>query len=275
MSAADPREVLDRPAPGPDQTVRYGPASEHVADLWWPACDKPPPADGAPLVVVVHGGFWRAEFDRRHTRPQCTGLVAAGYTVAAIEYRRTGQQGGGWPGTFEDVDAALSAVPGLVAAAATAVGQPVDVRRTVLLGHSAGGHLVAWAAAARRLPGVLGAVSLAGVLDLALAASLGLDPGASGSAVQELLGGLPDDVPDRYALADPTRLDPPAVPVTALHGDADDVVPVELSRSYARATGQQLVVLEDVDHFSVIDPMSVAWSSVLKHVGAAAGRTPG
>ncbi|GAB3594377.1 alpha/beta hydrolase [Angustibacter peucedani] len=268
---SDPRAVLDDPGTPPDATVTYGPLPEHVADLWWPA-DRERPAS---LVVVVHGGFWRSEFDRLHTRAQCAGLVAAGFAVAAVEYRRTGQEGGGWPGTFEDVDAALRSLPRLVVeAAAAAGGVRLDLDRTVLLGHSAGGHLAAWAAT-RGYPGVHGAVSLAGVLDLRLAHELALDPEPGGPAVHLLLGGTPDDVPERYAEADPTRLGTPAVPVVAVHGDADRTVPVALSRSYASATGQALVVLPDVEHFAVIDPTSAAWPHVLEQVRAAAAPTPG
>jgi acetyl esterase/lipase len=270
MTSHDPREVLDRPGPPPDVTLRYGPLDDHVVDVRWPAPSSTP----APLVVVVHGGFWRSEFDRTHTAPQCGGLTDAGYAVAAVEYRRTGQGGGGWPGTFDDLDAALRAVPQLVAEAASQAGRVVDVDRTVLVGHSAGGHLVAWAAT-RGYPHVVGAVSLGGVLDLQLAASMALDPGPGGSAVEALLAGGPDDVPDRYAEADPTRLGPPGAPVVAVHGDADDVVPVELSRSYAAATGQQLVVLPGVDHFAPIDPLSAAWPVVLEHLAAAASATAG
>lgn len=274
MSRADPSEVLTRAAPPPDLTVRYGPLPEHVADVRWPRLG---PADGgaqraAPLVVVVHGGFWRAEFDRQHTGPLCEGLADAGYAVAAIEYRRTGQDGGGWPGTFEDVDAALRQVPGLVAAATPAGATPPGP--VVLLGHSAGGHLVAWAATTAR-PGVVGAVSLAGVLDLHRASELALDPEPTAPAVHCLLGGTPDDVPDRYAATDPTRLGRPTVPVTAVHGDQDRTVPLELSRSYAEATGQRLVVVPGVEHFALIDPRSAAWATVLKHLAAASAAPRG
>jgi acetyl esterase/lipase len=260
---SDPSDVLDRPAPPPDLQIRYGRLPEHVADVRWPSTDAPHP----PLVVVVHGGFWRSEYDRTHTGPQCAGLAEAGYVVAAIEYRRTGQAGGGWPGTFEDVDAALRAVPGLVAAAAQPERRPVDVERTVLLGHSAGGHLVAWAAT-RGHPGVVAAVSLAGVLDLTLADRLSLDDAAGGPAVHALLGGGLDAQPERYAASDPTRLGVPVVPVVALHGDQDQTVPLALSESYCTATGQRLVVLPGVEHFALIDPLSTAWPSVLDAVRA-------
>lgn len=259
--------VLDRPAPPPDTTVRYGPLPDHVADVRWPVNAGEGPA---PLVLVVHGGFWRCTFDRRHTGPQCVGLAAAGFAVASVEYRRTGQPGGGWPGTLDDVTAAVTAVPDLVGAAASAAGRDVDTAGTVLLGHSAGGHLVAWAAATQHLPHVVGAVALAGVLDLVQAARLGLDPGPGGSAVEALLAGAPGEVPERYAAADPTRLGAPGVPVVAVHGDVDTTVPLSLSTAYTQATRQRLVVLPGVDHLAVIDPRSSAWPRVLAEVRSAA-----
>ncbi|WP_205629427.1 alpha/beta hydrolase family protein, partial [Jiangella muralis] len=214
----DPREVLTRAAPPPRWTVAYGDRPDQVIDVW------PADRDGArPLVVVVHGGFWRAEYDRRHTWPECAGFVAAGYAVAAIEYRRTGA-GGGWPATFDDVAAALDAAP-LLAAEVT----DVDPGRVVHVGHSAGAHLAVWAASRGRLPAgarwaapapearPAGVVSLAGVLDLRAAAGLRLD----GGAADELLGGGPGERPERYAVTDPLTLAPPGRPVALLHGTED------------------------------------------------------
>jgi pimeloyl-ACP methyl ester carboxylesterase len=121
---------------------------------------------------------------------------------------------------------------------------------------------------------VVGAVTLGGVLDLGAAYRLGLDPEPGGTAVEALLGGSPDDVPDRYAAADPTRLGPPAVPVQALHGTADDVVPDALSMAYAAATGARLELLDGADHFGVIDPLSRAWPDVVAAVRRAADAGP-
>ncbi|RIQ34967.1 alpha/beta hydrolase, partial [Jiangella rhizosphaerae] len=137
----DPREVLTRAAPPPSLTVTYGELPDQVADVWLPAGKAGPMA---PLVVVVHGGFWRAEYDRRHARPQCAGLAAAGYAVAAIEYRRAGA-GGGWPATFDDAATALDTVPALVADATAGGTARVDANRVVHVGHSAGAHLAVWA----------------------------------------------------------------------------------------------------------------------------------
>ncbi|WP_210407848.1 S9 family peptidase [Allokutzneria sp. NRRL B-24872] len=242
----DSREVLSRPAPGPDSSVTYGEHPDHVADLWFPRGDGP-----FPVAVVIHGGFWRAEYDRVHARPMCVALREAGYLVCAPEYRRTGAEGG-WPATFDDTGAWLEALPELV-------GPRADTSRVALIGHSAGGHLALWAATRAEVRGV---VSLAGVCDLELASRRRLD----NDAVGVLLGGTPESVPDRYEVADPMRLTPTEVRTVLLHGDADDIVPVEASRTYAAQAGPlcELRELPGTGHFAVIDPLSTAWPEVLR-----------
>jgi len=273
-----PDDVLTRPAAAPDHVLRYGGLRDHVIDLRLPAATDNGP-NGSPLVVVIHGGFWRDAFDRTHTGPQCEGLVAAGYAVAAIEYRRTSStdpesvDAGGWPGTFDDVAAALDALPGLVD---DATHGRVDTSRIVLVGHSAGGHLALWAAARHRLPtgspwrldapmrGLAGVVALAAVSDLGACYSQHL----GNDAVVPLLGGGPHEFPDRYAQTDPARLLPSGVRAVLVHGVDDGRVPVGMSESYASAAEQAgddvtLATLPACGHFEVIDPWSAAWPAVL------------
>jgi acetyl esterase/lipase len=263
----DPEDELTTPAPPPDFTVRYGELPDQVADVRLPAAAAP-----TPLVVVIHGGFWRARYDRTHAGPQCAGLAAAGYAVASLEYRRTGD-GGGWPSTLDDVAEAVDVVPGLVAARAPT---RVDVSRTVLVGHSAGGHLALWAASRHRLgvssrwhragpPSALrGVVSLAGVTDLTAAALQQLGAGAT----QEFLGGEPDDVRDRYSDADPLRLAPTGVPTVLIHGTSDGEVPIEFSKRYTEAAGDDVsfVTIDGVGHYELIDPLSSAWLTILDQI---------
>src|SRR3974390_1022194 len=109
-------DVLTRSAPPPDFTVSYGPGDDHVADVRLPAPSARP--DPAPLVLFLHGGFWRAAYDRAHTGPLAAALTAAGFAVCTPEFRRTGQRGGGWPGTFGDIAAAVDRLPELVRDAA-------------------------------------------------------------------------------------------------------------------------------------------------------------
>ncbi|MGC4880139.1 alpha/beta hydrolase family protein [Micromonospora sp. DT43] len=253
---ADPRSVLTRPAPEPDVTVAYGDHPDQVADLRRPSGAGP----ARPLVVVVHGGFWRAEYDRRHAGPLAAALAADGYPVAQLEYRRTGQPGGGWPGTFTDALAGIAALPELAAEAL-----PGRVSRTapILIGHSAGGHLALYAAATA--PSTVGGVlALAPVADLAEAYRLDLDSGA----VAALLGGGPADFPDRYAATDPRSLVPVRTRTVVVHGSEDQQVPVAMSRDFvaaARAAGSDIALVElpGCEHFGLIDPESSAWPRVL------------
>jgi acetyl esterase/lipase len=249
--------VLDRPSPPPDLTLRYGPRPEHVLDLRLPQA----PGRTAPLIVLIHGGFWRPAYDRTHLGPMGYALAAAGYMVAVPEYRRAGMAEEGWPGTFNDIALACDRVAGIAAAH----GAGADIGTVTWAGHSAGGHLVLWAAARPGLPpecrwrGPFTAahvVSLAGCSSLRLCADWNLGAGA----VRALMGGTPDEVPERYAVADPAALPPPTVPVTLVHGTADDQVPVSMSRAFP--VGRR-VEIPGADHFDLIDPQSRAWPRVL------------
>src|ERR1017187_5444729 len=150
VDAMDPAEILTRPAPPPDATIRYGPGPDNIAYVRLPSGGGPRGASagsGQPLVVVLHGGFWRAAFDRKHVGPMAAALAAEGYLVCVPEFRRVGQAGGGWPGTFDDVAAAVDRLPLLVAAIAPGT---CDPGRLLLLGHSAGAPLGPWAGMAPR-----------------------------------------------------------------------------------------------------------------------------
>lgn len=263
----DPREVLTRPGRPPDLTLAYGPLAEHVVDLRFPAG----PARG-PLVVVVHGGFWRREYDRAHAAAQSEGLAEAGYLTATVEFRRTGMPGGGWPGTFDDTALWSDTLETVVAEALGGhAGAPeVTAGRMVLVGHSAGGHLAAWAASRHRLPSsspwhrarplpLAGVVSLAGVLDLAECDRLHLGADAA-RALLGVAGAVP---PERLAVTDPSVLLPTGVPMALVHGTQDTRVPVSISRSYAAKSGASLRALEGLGHFELIDPLSSAWPEVL------------
>jgi acetyl esterase/lipase len=232
------------------QTHRYGPDPSQVADLHPPAR-----GEGWPVVVVIHGGFWRARYDRTLMDGLCADLAGSGWAAWNLEYRRVGGWGG-WPATFDDVAAGIDHL--------AAVGVPLDLARVVAIGHSAGGHLALWAASRDR-PGVAvtAAVGQAAVSDLAAVARLGLSNGA----VEELLGGSPEQVPDRYAAASPAQRLPLRVPLLLVHGERDDTVPVAISRDFHRAAVAagdvcDLVVAPHDGHFEHIDPASGAWATV-------------
>ena len=243
--------MLTREADRPDAVLRYADHADGVLDV-----HLPPGPGPHPLVLLVHGGFWKQGHDRLHNRPLARALVAAGHVVAAPEYRRVGPDGtGGWPATVEDVDHVAAHLHDLLARLGIAV------TTTSYVGHSAGGHLVLWLAdQGHRVDRV---VALAPVGDLRAAAAAGLGEGA----VQAFLGGEPADVPQRYDAADPmTRLGPGTAPeVVVLHGTDDDIVPVTNSRGLAAAHPEvDLRELVGIEHFGVIDPTSPAWPALLE-----------
>lgn len=260
-------DILSRPPAKPDAHVAYGTAPSQFAELFLPKGAGP-----HPVVVALHGGFWRARYDLTHFSHLCAALAAQGYAVWSVEYRRLGEPGGGWTGTFDD------AATGAGSVRSVAAQYQLDLKRVVTLGHSAGGHLALWLAARSRLNHVAptlpvrGVVALAAVSDLALGAELGLSNGV----VKELLGGTPKEVPERYHQASPSQLLPLGVPQQLLHGTTDDIVPLEMSRRYAEAArkaGDQvtLVPVEKAGHFELIDPLSFAWPRVLEAVAACSG----
>jgi acetyl esterase/lipase len=220
----------------------------------------------AGTVVIIHGGFWRAQYDLSLGRPLAADLAARGYTVWNLEYRRVGD-GGGWPATLQDV------ADGIDHLATLTTDPGIDVSKVVAVGHSAGGQLAVWAAGRSALPaGAPGAgpqvqltsvVSQAGVVDLAVAANTGV----GGSAESDFLGGSPAAVPERYAIADPIQRLPISAPVLCVHSKGDQNVPYSQSTAYVAAATKagDPAALHEVsgDHFTLIDPTSQAWAVVV------------
>jgi acetyl esterase/lipase len=232
----DDKSVLSRPATPPDETVAYGSEPEQIADVRFGG-DL---ASRRPLVVLIHGGFWRPTIDRAHTGPMAVTLAAAGWTVAAIEYRRVPQH----PNlTIDDVGAALRVLPAKI--------RQHD-GRVLVMGHSAGGHLTLWAASKRPNPRLMGALALAPAADLQLAQQLNLGDGAT----LLFLGEEPQNRTD----IDPKRMPSPVIGVTIVHGDEDDVVPITVGESYVTTHAKtRFVKVHGAGHFAVIDPLSPVW----------------
>ncbi|MEV5974602.1 alpha/beta hydrolase [Streptomyces sp. NPDC051921] len=276
--AAEEASAFSHPAVAPDASAAYGAHPDQVVDFYAPRDGR----QSAPLVVALHGGAWRAPYDRQHLTPFVDFLARRGFAVANVEYRRGSdipRQGGAapvagrWPETFDDVAAALDAVHDL---AAEHLPQ-ADPRRTVLTGHSAGGHLALWAAARHVLPAgspwrlpaapaLRGVVSLAPIAHFERAAELAV----CGGAVTELLGGT-TDFDARAAHADPALLLPTGIATTVVQGRTDIVVPPAVADAYVDAAAKAgetvgFTLLEDVGHFPLIDPAADACAVVAEEI---------
>ena len=234
----DGSSILEAHGRPPRDTIAYGAHPDQVIEL------RGDPS--APPVLVVHGGFWRQGTDRTHAGPMSDALAVAGFAVATLEYRRVP---GDPDASVHDLHAGLAALEPLLAPA------------PVVVGHSAGGHLALLAAATMPIRAALG---LGPVASLRVAESLGLGDGA----VRAYLGAAAAERAD----LDPGELPDAPVPVTILHGEEDEVVPIAVSAAYRdRHRSARLVPLPGAGHFAVIDPRTPAFSLVLGEVRALAG----
>ncbi|WP_455356846.1 alpha/beta hydrolase [Streptomyces sp. SYSU K217416] len=276
--AAEAESVFSHPPVAPDACAAYGGHPDQVIDFYAPRGGQ----ERAPLVVVLHGGAWRAPYDRQHITPFADFLARQGFAVANVEYRRgsslphqgaAGPVAGRWPETFDDVAAAMDALPALVAQALP----QADLRRTVVTGHSAGGQLALWAAARHVLPEgspwrlpapppLRGVVALAPVADFLMAGELDV---CAGAAVQ-LLGGE-EVFEERRAHADPAALLPTGIATTLVQGRTDITVPSRVAEAYIDAAAKAgetvgLTLLDAVGHFPLIDPAADACAVVAEEI---------
>ena len=235
-----------------------------------------------PVVITIHGGFWQSKYGLEENTPLDEDLTRRGYATWNIEYRRVGEDGGGWPGTFIDV---IEAVNHLIQLEERF---RLDLSRVVILGHSAGGQLALWLASRINkvktdelgntlLIPIRGVISLAGVLALRKMWEIHEEKGMS-SPVASFIGGAPQEVSERYRLASPMELLPLKVEQVLIHGELDRHVPVDLSIEYHRSAIEQgnkvrLIVLPEVEHFKIIDPSSAAWESVIDSLDSLKGNS--
>ncbi len=243
-------DILSQPPPPADLRVAYGTDPNQFLELRLPHGKGPHCA-----LLNIHGGYWRAKYDLAHAGHLCQALRAAGVATFNAEYRRVGNDGGGWPGTFADIRSAYRFVRQETSRF------HLDPKRLVVMGHSAGGQLALCLAAHE--DSLQHAISLAGVVDLQRAFTLHL----SNDAVVEFLGGKPSEIPDHYREADPTELSIPHAKQWLLHGSDDDTVPPSFSRDYAeqkkkRGERIELFEIERAGHFDLIDPNSHAFKQV-------------
>ena len=263
--------VLTRTPVKADHRVTYGADRSQFGDLWLPK-----QAAGAkfPVVVFLHGGWWRAEFGLDYGSHLCAALKREGLACWSLEYRRLDQPGGGWPGTFEDVAFGygfLRVLAGMY---------PLDLGRVVVVGHSAGGHLAFWLAGRGHLPdsgplrppehrlAMAGVIGLAPVVDLRM--TIELAEGTFAPARREVvdfMGGTPAEAPERYRAGNPGDLLPLNTPQVLLQGSLDGQIPPQLpvrwtARGHRMGETVAFEPIADADHFDVVDPESKAWPKV-------------
>jgi acetyl esterase/lipase len=234
------RDILSLPPHLADQRIAYGDDPSQFFDVWKPAAPRA-------VAMVIHGGFWRAKYDLLHTSHLCAALAKSGMAVANLEYRRVGNSGGGWPGTYEDVRRGFAAVQRHFAGAT----------KFLVVGHSAGGHLALRLAVDE--PSLCGVIALAPVAVLKTAYDLNLSRGA----VADFLGGTPGGIPQTYEAACPSRHSS-SVQRILLHGTNDGDVPISLSREFEEVRQQDpgtvwFMKIDEADHYDLIDPESRAW----------------
>jgi acetyl esterase/lipase len=247
--SATAEDILTLPPPPVDARLTYGTDPNQFGELRLPKTGGP-----FPVVMCLHGGYWRAKYDLSYTGHMCAAFTGRGLATWNLEYRRVGNPGGGWPGTFEDVRAGYRYISQI------AQRYKLDSTKVVVVGHSAGGQLALCLAAHE--PSLRHVVSLAGVVDLQQAWELHL----SDNAVVGFLGGEPGSVPEHYREADPMQLKVSATQ-WLIHGATDDTVPPFFSRNYTeqkRKRGEDTHYLElsTAGHFDVVDPRSTVWPKV-------------
>jgi acetyl esterase/lipase len=264
-------DVLSAVPPPADHRIHYGLGEYQFGDLRLPVSAAKGPV---PLVVFVHGGWWKSAYDLEHVGHLCAALKAAGVATWSIEYRRVGSTGGGWPATFQDVAAGCDYV------ATLAKSYPLDLNRVIAMGHSAGGHLAFWLAGRHHIPeaspiyarpkvALRGVIALAGAVDLRLTCDLSgyFRFAHDKHEVYSLMGGSPVEFGDRYRAGNPGDLLPLGVPQVLIQGSDDDQIPPELPGRWAQMAGRQgdtvaVTMISAAAHMDVVDPESKAWATV-------------
>jgi acetyl esterase/lipase len=266
------KDLLAIPPTHADHVIPYGKDPLQFGQL------RLPEGGGLyPVIIVIHGGCWLAEYDLQHISPLATALTKEGFATWSLEYRRVGNVGGGWPNTFLDVAHGADYLRVLART------YPLDLNRIFVLGHSAGGHLALWLAARHKLSSdsplhldnpisIHGVVSLAGVGDLSLPEYQAI----CGRVVPKLMGGNPSEVPDRYADGSPIELLPLNVPQILVQGAGDSTVSLTSVQAYYAAAqkkgeAMQLVVIQESGHFELVVPTTTSYPKVRKAVLTLAG----
>ena len=241
------REIEALPRDIADHWINYGTEALQFGELRLPESAGP-----CPVIAFIHGGCWLNQFSLDHVSSMSRALANRGYAVWTPEYRRVGDAGGGWPGTFEDIVRSIGVVSELAPV------YSLDLNRVVVMGHSAGGHLALWFAAQNSLP-LRGVVSLASICDLKAYERLGNDCAAS---LPGLLGGTSREVPERWAKTNPIELFTANVRLSLIHGDRDAIVPLSQSESFAAAAGCELQIVKGGGHFDMVSPHAKVFETI-------------
>lgn len=257
------------PVKPPTAVIKYGMDSLQFGELRLPEGRGP-----FPVAIVIHGGCWVARFASvRNSAPLADALRDAGIATWNIEYRRSDHPGGGWPGTFTDAAEAAEHLRVI------ARDHPIDLTRVITIGHSAGGHLAVWLAGAAKVPSMSpihrkepitlrGAIALAGIVDLADFRTYSAN--SCGSVIDPLMGGTPEQHPDRYRAASPIALFPLPIPQVQIVGSLDRVMPERARNAHLAAADStkspmELVVLEGMGHHEPMSPRTPAFREILQH----------
>lgn len=248
-------ELIDLPVDSPAYVLAYGDQSLQYGELWLPKSESSSdsPIRRHPLVVLIHGGCWLNSYDIRHTHALSSALSQAGYAVWSIEYRRTGDEGGGWPGSYDDIKSAIRYLPKLA-------NYPVDLERLALAGHSAGGHL-ALLAGADELFDFKAVIGLAAIVDLP---TYSVGNNSCQLATPQFMGGTVDSAPAAYELANPMQRTLSKSTVL-LHGLVDSIVPSD----HALNAKVRHRLIDDAGHFDMIHPGTLSYQALLRELAKA------
>lgn len=266
------RELLARPRPVPTTVLSYGAHPHQYGEVWLPSGKGP-----FPVVLLVHGGCWLAALPATELMVHMAeDLRQRGYVVWSIDYRRIGDEAGGYPATFLDTAKAADELKALAAQ------YPIDLTRVVAVGHSAGGHLATWLAARKSIPStsplhaatplaIRGVVSLAGINDLKAYRATGPDACGGPPTIDALTGVAARQGQDVYADTSPSEMLPTGSKLAVLSGDLDHIVPSSFGDAFgaqAKRSGDNVVVRTFVNagHFELIDPQSAAWPDIVAEI---------
>ena len=243
-------QVLEYQKRSPQHVLSYGEDALQFGELWLPNNNTELPVEKSPLVILIHGGCWLSEYDIKHTHALSSALADSGYAVWAVEYRRTGDKGGGWPGSFADINAAIDYASELS-------NFPVDTDHMTLIGHSAGGHLALLAGTKER-PEVSAVIGLAAIVDIERYAA---GSNSCQTATPRFIGGSPAERPGLYKDANPVgkKLHPKTI---LLHGTEDSIVPI----SQTETVDVQTEIISGAGHFDMVHPGTPAFQQLLKQL---------